>query len=257
MARVNTPAEVKNALATVGYAHVSPELLDPRRSGCTEREVVEFISSWSALPRDPYIAALATAGRQRRYGRLAVLAESIEVLPAAPFLQSNEVNRVFGGIERQFASLDPAIAASPVLSSLIRLVGQCLPVPELSWPLDLGIHQIRVQTSADSDGLPTPEGIHRDGHRFVAQVFINRNAIEGGQSSFYEGDVAVYQTYLTQPFECLLVDDRRLHHGVSAIRPQGVGQGWRDMLLLDFPEDSSVGALASIGGLAAGTAPST
>jgi hypothetical protein len=248
MARVNSFAEVKHDLATVGYAHVSPELLDPVRLGCTERQVAEFVGSWNALPRDPYLSASATAGRQRRYGRVAVLEESIEVLPPVPFVQSSEVNSVFGGIERRFAALDPATAASPVLSGLIRRLGECLPVPDLIWPLDIGIHQIRIQASADSEGLPTPEGIHQDGHRFVAQVFIDRCAVEGGTSSFYEGDVTVYQACLTQPFECLLVDDRRLFHGVTPIRPVGGSQGWRDMLLLDFPESSSLEVLTSGGG---------
>lgn len=246
MARVNSSAEVKHDLATLGYAHISPELLDPVRLGCTERQIAEFVGSWDALPRDPYLPALSSAGRQRRYGRVAVLAESIEVLPPAPFLQSNDVNPVFGGIKRQFAALDPRTAASPVLSSLIRLLGECLPVSELLWPLDLGIHQIRVRASADSDGLPTPEGIHRDGHRFVAQVFIDRKAVEGGHSSFYDGEVAIYQACLSHPFECLLVDDRRLYHGVSPIRPAGGGQGWRDMLLLDFPESSALDASTGV-----------
>jgi hypothetical protein len=248
MARVNSSAEVKHRLATVGYAHLSPEFLDPVRLGCTERQVADFVDSWNTLPRDPYIPALATAGRQRRYGRLAVLEKSIEVLPPAPFLQSKGINPVFGGIERKFAALDPTTAASPVLAGLIRLLGECLPLPDLIWPSDLGVHQIRVQTSTDSDGLPTPEGIHQDGHRFVAQVFIDRSAVEGGNSSFYEGGVAIYQACLTQPFECLLVNDRRLHHGVSPIRPAGASQGWRDMLLLDFPESSSPDALAGVSG---------
>lgn len=244
MASVNSPAEVKHALATAGYAHLSPELLDPRRAGCTEQQVSEFVDSWNALPRDPYISALATAGRQRRYGRLAVLEESIGVLPPAPFVQSDDVNPVFGGIERKFAELDPAVAASPVLASLIRLVGECLPVPDLVWPSDLGIHQIRVPALLDTDGEPTPEGIHQDGHRFVAQVFIGRTAIEGGQSTFYEDGRAVYEAYLTHPFECLMVDDRRMFHGVSSISPIGSAPGWRDMLLLDFPLSSSLDELA-------------
>jgi hypothetical protein len=246
MARVSSSAEVKHALATVGYAHLSPDLLDPRRLGCSERQVAAFVGSWNALPRDPYISALATAGRRRRYGRVAVLEDSIEVLPPAPFVQSNEVNPVFGGIERKFAELESGTSASPVLSGLIRLLGECLPVPDLIWPLDLGIHQIRVHASADSDGQPTPEGIHQDGHRFVAQVFIQRTAVDGGNSTFYDGDVPVYQACLTHPFECLLVDDRRLFHGVSPIKPAGFGLGWRDMLLLDFPESASVDDLAEL-----------
>jgi hypothetical protein len=248
MARAGSAAVAKRQLEAVGYAHLSPELLDPSRSGCTERQVEEFVGSWNALPHDPYTVASGSSARRRRYGRCAVLEQGIEVLPPAPFLQSNDVNPIFGGIERRFAELDPAFGSSPVLESLIRLLCQCIPpLPDPMAPLNLGIHQIRVRASTAVAGLPTPEGIHQDGHRYVAQVFIVRNGVDGGLSTFYEDGVAVYQTYLTQPFECLLVDDRRMHHGVSAIRPAGAASGWRDMLLLDFPETAPVEALTGVG----------
>lgn len=237
MARVSSAALAKRNLQACGYAHLSPEVLDPIRSGCTARQVEEFIGSWNSLPCDPYTVNSGATSRRRRFDRFAVLDEGIKVLPPSPFVQSNDVNPIFGGIERRFAALDPAIVSSPVLASLIRMLCQCLPdLADRIGPMNLGIHQIRVEASAGAEGLPTPEGIHQDGHRFVAQVFILRNAVDGGRSSFYENGMAVYETYLSTPFECLLVDDRRMHHGVSAIRPAGAGQGWRDMLLLDFPE---------------------
>jgi hypothetical protein len=237
MTRVSSSALAKRDLEASGYAHLAPELLDPSRSGCTERQVEEFVGSWNDLPSDPYTSGSSAASRLRRYGRIAVLEEGITALPPAPFVQSNDINSVFGGIERQFAALEPAVVASPVLASLIRVLCQCLPdLPDRVERMDLGIHQIRVQASAAAEGLPTPEGIHQDGHRFVAQVFILRSGVDGGRSTFYESGTAVYHTYLNQPFECLLVDDRRMHHGVSAIKPAGGSQGWRDMLLLDFPE---------------------
>jgi hypothetical protein len=249
MTRVSSSALAKHDLETFGYSHLAPELLDPSRSGCTERQVEEFIGSWNDLPPDPYISGSSAASRLRRYGRIAVLEKGITALPPAPFVQSNDINSVFGGIERQFAALEPAVVASPVLSSLIRMLRQCLPaLPDRTEPMELGIHQIRVQASAGADGLPTPEGIHQDGHCFVAQVFILRNDVDGGRSSFYESGTAVYHTYLNQPFECLLVDDRRMHHGVSAIKPAGTSHGWRDMLLIDFPELSTSAAAAGVRG---------
>ncbi|HST48462.1 2OG-Fe dioxygenase family protein [Jatrophihabitans sp.] len=248
MPRVSAAAVAKHQLEAFGYAHLSPEFLDPRRSGCTEHQVEEFVGSWNALPQDPYMLS-GSGARRRRYGRCAVLEEGIKMLPSVPFVQSDEVNPVFGGIERRFADLDPAFGASPVLTSLIRSLCECIPpLPDPMAYLNLGIHQIRVQTSTTATGLPTPEGIHQDGHRYVAQVFIVRNGIEGGRSTFYENGVPVYQTHLTQPFECLLVDDRRMHHGVSAIQPAGTASGWRDMLLLDFPETVAVEALTGNGG---------
>lgn len=247
MARVSSAALAKRDLTAFGYAHLSPELLDPERSGCTQRQVEEFVGSWNALPRDPYTVNTGAASRERRYSRFTVLEQGIRALPPAPFVQSNEVNPIFGGIERRFAAVDPAIAASPVLFGLIRAVSRCLPAPpdEIAR-LNVGIHQIRIRASVTADGLPTPEGIHQDGHRFVAQVLVGRNAVDGGRSSFYDDGATVYQTYLTQPFECLLVDDRRLYHGVSAIRPAGAELGWRDMLLLDFPENPAPQASTSM-----------
>src|SRR3954447_15061812 len=206
MARVSSAAVAKDHLKAFGYAHLSPDLLDPGRFGCTQRQIGEFVGSWDALPHDPYTSSSGSGTRRRRYGRCAVLAEGIKVLPPAPFVQSDEVNPIFGGIERRFADLDPAFGSSPVLGSLIRMLCRCIPpLPDPMAYLNLGIHQIRVQASADAVGLPTPEGIHQDGHRYVAQVFILRNGVDGGRSTFYEDGVAVYQTYLTQSFECLLV----------------------------------------------------
>lgn len=249
MARVSSAAVARRHLEAFGYAHLAPAVLDPSRAGCTEREVEDFVGSWNALPQDPYLVASGSGSRRRRYGRCAVLKERIEVLPPAPFVQSNDVNPIFGGIERRFAELDPAFGSSPVLDSLIRLLCECIPPPpDPTAELNLGIHQIRVQASASAVGLPTPEGIHQDGHRYVAQVFVVRNAVEGGMSTFYEDGVPVYQTCLTQQFECLLVDDRRMHHGVTAIRPAGAESGFRDMLLLDFPTTDLVEALAGAGG---------
>lgn len=245
MAPVSSAAAARRQLETVGYAHLSPALLDPARSGCTERQVEEFVGSWNALPQDPYALTTGSGARRRRYGRCAVLADGIQALPPAPFVQSDDVNPIFGGIERRFAELDPAFHSSPVLANLIRLLCQCIPpLPDPMADLNLGIHQIRVEASTAAAGLPTPEGIHQDGHRYVAQVFVVRSGIDGGLSTFYQDGAAVYQTYLTQPFECLLVDDRRMLHGVSAIRPDGPSMGWRDMLLLDFPEPEPVEALS-------------
>src|SRR3954451_12584553 len=116
MARVSSAAVARRCLETSGYAHLSPALLDPSNSGCTERQVEEFVGSWDALPHDPYTLTSDSGARRRRYGRCAVLEEGIKVLPPVPFVQSNEVNPIFGGIERRFADLDPAFGASPVLA---------------------------------------------------------------------------------------------------------------------------------------------
>lgn len=90
--------------------------------------------------------------------------------------------------------------------------------------------------AAAVSGPLAPEGIHEDGHHFVAQVLINREGVTGGESELYDRDrTPIYWTTLLEPYEAIVIDDRRVFHGVSAVRSEaGVRTGVRDMMLIDF-----------------------
>lgn len=199
-----------------------------------EKSVAEFTESWRDLPADAHLGA-SRPYRFRRYSRFRILADRLELLPHAAFFQEETVNAVHGGVDRMFAPLRGSIASSAALHTVVRTLRDRLPGPRAGID-SCGIHQIRVIATPDAEGHPAPEGIHRDGHCYVAQVLIGREGVEGAESSLYDLERnPVHKALLTGQWETIVLDDRRVLHGVTPIRPaSGVREGIRDMMLIDY-----------------------
>lgn len=199
----------------------------------TDWDIDAVLASYASLPVDQYLPAGATY-RRRRFGRFLYAADGsrLAVLPHLAFEQSAEVNSVAGGFKRYFETLDPAVRDACALDLLLRgLIGRLPPL----WPLwRVYVHQIRVV----SEGLPVapaPEGIHCDGHDFIAIVALARHNISGGRNSVYDRDrQLLLETTLNERFDLLLLDDRRTLHGVSPVQSPSGQSGYRDMLIIDF-----------------------
>ncbi len=97
------------------------------------------------------------------------------------------------------------------------------------------MHPFRVRAEG-GEGLPTPEGVHRDGVTLVSSLLIARRNAVGGQSTV--PDLAgrpLLNATLAEPGTLLLGDDRRTLHGVSPIRPRTAGSpAVRDVLVVTF-----------------------
>jgi hypothetical protein len=153
------------------------------------------------------------------------------------FIQSAEINKFAGDIARHFDSLDPGFLTHPLLSSLIGGFVDLLPGRQTVrlWKID--VHAIRIVARSGEAGNPAPEGIHRDGQDFVAMVLIARSPdAEGGESRIYAQDRrCLWKHTLRHPLEAIVVDDRRVLHGVSLVKPGGEASSVsRDMLFLNF-----------------------
>ncbi len=86
------------------------------------------------------------------------------------------------------------------------------------WHVEL--HQFRVETSAQELGRPTPEGMHRDGVDWVLVMLIDRlNAAEGVTEVEVAGQPGIDRFTLAAPGDAVLLDDHRVRHGVTPIRP--------------------------------------
>ncbi|MEU9855174.1 2OG-Fe dioxygenase family protein [Streptomyces sp. NPDC047974] len=223
------------AIETIPFHHSSPALLGDALSGCPERALKDFIRSWADLPVDAYLPDGATF-RQRRYGRFRLANDQLVPTDSAVFEQSAEVNSLFGGVERRFEPLADTVASSDVLRRIVLAFLDNLPGEIDRATAGVGVHQIRIIAGRDESSMPAPEGIHEDGHHFVAQVLINREDVAGGESQLYDRDKQpIFRTTLLEPFESIVIDDRRVFHGVSAITPaEGAERGIRDMMLIDF-----------------------
>lgn len=195
----------------------------------------DLLGSWDDLPADPYVKP-PNPGRFRRYARFSFTRErgTLIALPHAPFYQDIELNSYAGGIHREFAPIAPATIANPVLDATLH-AGISAFIDEddpRSW--ELGVHQIRVIAEGDHEGMPTPEGPHRDGFDFVAIHLVNRENVVGAESQLIVGEKESAFTLL-EPLETVFVDDRRCLHAASSLRPADPSKrAARDTLIVTF-----------------------
>ncbi|MDT0609084.1 2OG-Fe dioxygenase family protein [Streptomyces lancefieldiae] len=192
-----------------------------------------FARHWDELALDTYAAQTGTR-RLRRYGHFSLSrAGDIVVRPHVAFVQPQESNPLYVEVDRHFEPLTDAFVAEPVLTSLIRMLGQVAACLDDADEWNVKVHPFRVMAEADGEGQPTPEGRHRDGVTLVTSLLIDRVNAAGGESTVYDLDgAALMSTTLSRPGALLLGDDRATLHGVSPIRPLDASlPAYRDVLV--------------------------
>jgi hypothetical protein len=97
------------------------------------------------------------------------------------------------------------------------------------------VHQFRIETGPEQ-GLPTPEGMHRDGVDWVLVMLVKRENIASGVTMME--DVAhrpLGSFTLTEPMDAALVDAERVFHGVTPLgRLDPDSPAHRDVLVVTF-----------------------
>ncbi|MGA5168738.1 MULTISPECIES: 2OG-Fe dioxygenase family protein [Streptomyces] len=201
--------------------------------GVDEHDWAAFAAHWEELAPDTYAAERGTR-RLRRYGhfRLSRTGE-LTLLPHIAFVQPEDSNPLYVDVDRHFEPLTDAFVTDPLLTPLLRMLGDvaaCLGDTD-EW--DVKVHPFRVVASTDSQGAPTPEGMHRDGVALVTSLLIGRENATGGESAVRDPDGGeVLTTTLGERGTLLLGDDRRTLHGVSPVRPADPARpGHRDVLV--------------------------
>jgi hypothetical protein len=196
-----------------------------------------FAASWADMPLDTHLPD-GHRYRRRRHATLSARPgdERFTVEPHAPHYQGREYNRLVGGIERWFEPVRPEILAGASFQSIL---GFCLRLfggfkPASAWHVEC--HQFRIEARRDADGLPTPEGVHRDGVDYVLVLLVGRENIESGTTTIHALDDTLLGSFtLTAPLDAALVDDARVKHGVTAVRPIDPAlPAHRDVLVVTF-----------------------
>ncbi|MEU8887908.1 2OG-Fe dioxygenase family protein [Streptomyces sp. NPDC048442] len=216
------------------FVQLGPEVLTAALETVPVGAVKEFTDSWNDLPADEHLPT-DVPYRFRRYGTFRLVGERWERLPHTAFFQGTNVNSVNGGVDRMFAPLDDSVATGPALHAVVTALRERLPGSGAGIDT-CGVHQIRVTATAGAEGNPAPEGVHRDGHHYVGQVLIRREDVQGAESCLYDlQHRPIHTTVLTEPFAAIVLDDRRVLHGVTPFAPSpGTRVGVRDTLLVDF-----------------------
>lgn len=196
-----------------------------------------FAASWADMPLDTHLPD-GHRYRRRRYATLSARAgeRAFRVEPHRPHYQAREYNRLVGGIERWFEPIPPGVLASPsfnaILAFCLRLFGALRPGAD--WHIEC--HQFRIEARADGAGLPTPEGMHRDGVDYVLVLLVDRVNIESGTTTVHgPGGEQLGSFTLTSALDAALVDDLRVKHGVTPVRPHDPSRpAHRDVLVVTF-----------------------
>lgn len=233
-----TLAALAETIARTGFAFVPATVVRPFLGAAGALSDSEaFAASWDDLQLDTYLPD-GHRYRRRRHATLSARAGDTapRVEPHRPHYQSLDYNPLVGGIERWFEPIRAEIIAGPTMQHVIafgcRLFGALR--PDARWHIEC--HQFRIEARLDAPGLPTPEGVHRDGVDYVLVLLVRRTNIESGTTTVHDRDGRLLGSFtLAEPFDAALVDDTRVEHGVTAVtaidprRP-----ACRDVLVVTF-----------------------
>jgi len=201
-----------------------------------------FKASWDDLREDTYLAANGRCRRRRhavfsvdRGGRILRKADQ-------PHYQSVEYNPLQGGVERWFEPIRPDIGNNPVLRRLLIVSANVFSSANADTPAwHVEAHQFRIEARPGQPGLPTPEGVHRDGVDFVLVVMIGRHNISSGTTSIHAHDGARLGEFtLSNALDAAWVVDERVLHGVTPVHAIVPAQpAWRDVLVITYRSRNS------------------
>ena len=199
----------------------------------------ELRRDWNHLPADVCLKD-KDRYRFRRYDRFFFLPVSGELLPLphAAFFQSKEVNKLHGGIQREFAGIRARTFENTFLRQLIKFDFCQFSSKSnmIQKPWEVGIHEIRIVAKPGEAGKPTPEGLHRDGYNFIAMHLIRRQNILGGVTTIYDKRKQPLQALkLLDPLDSVYVEDARVMHDVTPVYSETNDvEGIRDVLVVTY-----------------------
>jgi len=197
----------------------------------------EFADSWNDLPLDDWMADHGRYRRRRHAVFAAASAGPIERQPHQPHFQALDYNPLNGGVERWFEPIDAQLGNGQSMRTILafcrELFDRMVAAP-VAWHIEA--HQFRIEAAAGEPGLPTPEGMHRDGVDYVLVLLVRRCNIDSGTTMIGTTSAGFFSSFtLTEPFDAALVDDQRVYHGVTpvqALDPEA--PAWRDVLVVSF-----------------------
>ena len=196
-----------------------------------------FAASWDDLAIDCYLADQGRY-RRRRHAVFQIGKDGAITRQAhQPHYQSRDYNHLHGGIERWFEPILPHIGAGASMTGILHfcagLFGTVAP-GTCAWHVET--HQFRIEARLGEEGLPTPEGVHRDGVDFVLVLLIMRQNIASGTTTIHSADGELLGSFtLAKTFDAALVEDARVLHGVTPVQPLiPADPAYRDVLVVTF-----------------------
>ncbi|MFD9241820.1 2OG-Fe dioxygenase family protein [Streptomyces sp. NPDC059556] len=232
--------EIAESLSSRSYDLISGEKVKQlllQRSENAVDDLEPFRDSWSRMPLDSYMAD-GGRYRRRRHATLSAPRASNDYRVEAhqPHYQGLDYNTLNGGVARHYEPFEDQILRGRTMDSLLTLgcdvFGRLAPYS--GWHIEA--HQFRIEVNGEEVGLPTPEGVHRDGVTFVLMAMVGRANATGGESTVFNLDKQPVEKFsLTDPLDVALVNDERVYHGVSPIEQiDPAAPASRDVLVITY-----------------------
>lgn len=227
---------IADEVADRGFARRSPAEIREMIRG-SEAELRDFAESWKRLETDGFMRD----GGRYRLRRLA----NFLAMPGEhghrrglhrPHFQATVHNTLNGGVDRWFAPVEDETVANPFCQGLLDLgrdVADRLH-PGTRWFVEM--HQFRVQAQPGAPGHPTPEGVHHDGVDVVLIAMLARTNLKGGETRVTDDEGKELTRFtLDGLLDLVIVDDRRVMHGVTSVQPADDAlPSSRDVLVLTW-----------------------
>jgi len=205
-------------------------------NGAALNDWASFETSWNGMPLDQYMAD-GGRYRRRRYATLSAADGLIQLEPHQPHYQSLDYNPLNGGVAREYEAIPAHVIHGNTMQSVLHFCMQLFSSMEPGRPWHIECHQFRIEAGSETQGKPTPEGVHRDGVDFVLVMMVRRENISSGTTTMH--DMAKQRTLdsftLTEPLDCAIVNDRRCMHGVTPVEQIDPSKpAYRDVLVVTF-----------------------
>lgn len=166
------------------------------------------------LPEDQYAEKRL---RSRRYSCYRLTDGALQKLSKKEFMQSKDINKFVGDVERSYEQIEDGLAAHPgfvsMFSEFARMTG-------LSASSIIEAHQIRWHAKRFVK-IPAPEGIHRDGFDFIAIFMVDTFNLDGGDVMIYKSldEAPVFRKKLENG-EFVVLNDKALYHYAAPLIPR-------------------------------------
>ena len=228
---------IKNDVKNVGYF-----FLDSLKFNFDEKIIDSFYlfkKEYDDLPLDKYIKGKFKY-RYRRYSEVIYdpIKKTIKKANNNYFLQNKDQNKLYGGVKRKFENLKNKTIKNTFLNEIINIDFNYLPIKtkDLKTKWKLGIHLIRIISKIKHPGIPAPEGVHHDGHQFIAQHLIDKKNVIGGHTVFCDKNNLPFDgAILDNSLDTIYVNDKKVKHFATPIKTLNrFTNSFRDILLIDF-----------------------
>jgi len=233
-------------LSDVGHISVNSstfhKVQESNKNSVLGKDELEFIESWQNLELDRFISDEGVY-RTRKHATFTINGEfqSCSKNDYQLHYQTTDYNTLNGGVKRYYKEIDLNTNKTPVFNSLLQLAYSIFDNGKMkNWYVEA--HQFRVKAHEQSNGKPTPEGVHRDGVDYVLMAMINKDNVTGGITTIYDSNKNPLTAFELENFlDIAMVNDHTVYHGVSEIQPRdnnGNKVGFRDMLVITFKESN-------------------